>query len=132
VVGIKRESLLEAPPRPGILLASQVSVSPSDMQFDCVGVQLDAFLEDCQGFIVATFVVEVMGLFVEVVGAEECIRHQQDLPRQVTDKLRNSVKGSKRKILWPRIDTEGDGSFNVGAAFHALRLLGRGCESRLS
>jgi hypothetical protein len=38
----------------------------------------------------------VMGLFVEIVGAEECVRHQLDLPRQVTDKLRNSIRCSKR------------------------------------
>jgi hypothetical protein len=37
----------------------------------------------------------VMGLFVEVVGAEECVRHRQDLPKQVTDKLRNWVDQSK-------------------------------------
>jgi hypothetical protein len=52
------------------------------MEFDGVGIKVDAFLEDCQGFIVAAFIVEVMGLFVEVVGAEECVRHRQDLRRQ--------------------------------------------------
>jgi hypothetical protein len=52
-----------------------------------VRVQRYAFIEDGQSFIVAAFVVEVMGLFVEIVGAEECVRHRQDLPRQVSDKL---------------------------------------------
>jgi hypothetical protein len=59
------------------------------VEFDGVGVEGDAFLQDGQRFIVAAFVIELMGLFVEVVGAEECVRHRQDLPRQVTDKLRN-------------------------------------------
>jgi len=51
------------------------------MEFDSVRVKGDAFFEDCQGFIVAAFIVEVMGLFVEVVGAQECVRHRQDLRR---------------------------------------------------
>ena len=96
VVGVEREGLLEAPPRPGVLLPGQVGIGHPDVQFDGVGVEGDAFLEDSQRFIVAAFVVELMGLFVEVVGAEECIRHRQDLPQQVTDKLRSCGERSKR------------------------------------
>jgi hypothetical protein len=53
------------------------------VEFDGVGIEGDAFLEDAQGFIVATFIVEVMGLFVEVVGAEECVRHRLSSGGQV-------------------------------------------------
>ena len=76
VVGIERQGMLEAPPGPGVFFPGEVGIGTADMQFDGVGVEGDAFLEDAQRFIVAAFVVEVMGLFVEVVGAEECIRHR--------------------------------------------------------
>ena len=83
VIGIERQGVLEAPPGPGVFLPGQVGIGHSDMQFDGVGVEGDAFLEDGQRFIVAAFVVELMGLFVEVVGAEECVRHRQGLLRRV-------------------------------------------------
>jgi hypothetical protein len=44
-------------------------------------VEGGAFLEDQQGFIVPAFIVELMGLFVEVVGAEKGIRHPVGLPK---------------------------------------------------
>jgi hypothetical protein len=47
------------------------------MELDGVRVEGGAFLEDQQCFIVPAFVIELMGLFVEVVGAEECVRHQR-------------------------------------------------------
>jgi hypothetical protein len=40
----------------------------------------------------------MMGLFIEIVGAEESVRHQQDLRRQVTDKLRTCSTRSKRNL----------------------------------
>ena len=76
VVGIERQRVLEAPPGPGVLLPGQVGVGHPDMQFDGMWVEGDAFLEDQQRFIVPAFVVELMGLFVEVVGAEKGIRHR--------------------------------------------------------
>ena len=81
VIGVERQGLLEAPPGPGVLLPGQVRISLPDLQFDGVRVEGDAFLEDQQCFIVTAFVVEVMGLFVEVVGAEECVRHQRSSGR---------------------------------------------------
>jgi hypothetical protein len=77
-----------------------MGVGSADVQFDGVGVESDAFLENDQSFIVPAFIVEVMGLFVEVVGAEECVRHRQDLPRLVTDKLRICGGTSKRMRAW--------------------------------
>ena len=81
VIRIERQRLIEAAARPGVLLPREVGVSGSDVEFDGVGVKENAFLENGQSFIVAAFIVEVMGLFVEVVGAEECVRHRQDLRR---------------------------------------------------
>jgi hypothetical protein len=46
------------------------------MELDGVGIEEDTFVQNSQRFIVSAFVVELMGLFVEVVGAEECIRHR--------------------------------------------------------
>jgi hypothetical protein len=96
MIGVQRQGLLETAPGPGELLPGKVGIGCPDVQFNGVRVQRYAFLEDGQGFIVAAFVVEVMGLFIEIVGAEECVRHQQDLPRQVTDKLRTCSTRSKR------------------------------------
>ena len=76
MVGVQRQGELEAPPGPGVLLPGQVRIGLSDMQFDGVWVEGDAFLEDQQRFIVPAFVIELMGLFVEVVGAEKGIRHR--------------------------------------------------------
>jgi len=50
------------------------------MELDSVGIKEDAFVQDAQRFIVTAFVIELMGLFVEVVGAEECIRHRPASP----------------------------------------------------
>ena len=77
VIGIERQGVLEAAPRPGVLLPREVRVGHSDMEFDGVGVEGDAFLQDQQCFIVPAFVIELMGLFVEVVGAEKCFRHRR-------------------------------------------------------
>ena len=77
VIGIETEGLIEAPPRPGVLLAGEVGVGPADVEFDSVRIEGDALIQDGQRLIIAAFVVELMGLFVEVVGAEECIRHRQ-------------------------------------------------------
>ena len=96
MIRIQCQSLLEAPSGPGVFLPGEMGVGSSDVQFDGVGVQRYAFIEDSQGFIVAAFVIEMMGLFVEIVGAEECVRHRQDLSRRVNDKLRNCRNRSKR------------------------------------
>ena len=84
VVGIEAQGLLEAPPRPGEFLPGEMGVGRSDVEFDGVGVEGDALLQDGQGFIVAAFVVELMGLFVEVVGAEKCIRHRRASPGRLS------------------------------------------------
>jgi hypothetical protein len=84
VVGIDAEGRLEAPPRPGEFFPGQMGVGLPDVEFDGVGVECDALLQDGQSFIVAAFVVELMGLFVEVVGAEECIRHRRASPGRLS------------------------------------------------
>jgi hypothetical protein len=80
VIGIDAERRLEAPPRPGEFLPGQMGISLTDVEFDGVRVERDPFFEDGQSFIVAAFVVELMGMFVEVVGAEKCIRHRRASP----------------------------------------------------
>jgi hypothetical protein len=52
-----------------------------DVQLDGMWIEGDAFLEDQQRFIVPAFVIELMGLFVEVVGAEKGIRHRRSSRR---------------------------------------------------
>ena len=81
VVGVEREGVLEAPPRPGVLLPGQMGVGHPDVELDGMWVEGDAFLEDQQRFIVPAFVIELMGLFVEVVGAEKGVRHRRSSHR---------------------------------------------------
>jgi len=80
VIGVERQRLLEAPPGPGVLFPGQMGIGLPDMELDGVGVEEDTFVQDGQRFIVSAFVVELMSLFVEVVGAEECVRHRPASP----------------------------------------------------
>ena len=79
VVGVERQRVVEAAPGPRVVLAREVRVRHADVQFDRVGVEGDAVLQNGQSIVIPAFVVELMGLFVEVVGAEKCFRHRQDL-----------------------------------------------------
>src|SRR5207245_800422 len=45
-----------------------------------VGVERKSLPEESNRVVVASFVVELMGLFVEIVGAAECVRHRPGLP----------------------------------------------------
>jgi hypothetical protein len=75
VIGIEAQRVLEASAGPGVLLPGEMGIGSSDMEFDRMWVEGNAFVEDQQRFIVPAFVIELMGLFVEVVGAEEGVRH---------------------------------------------------------
>ncbi len=83
VIRIEAECLIEAAPGPGVLLAGEVGVGPADVKLDSVRIEGDALIQDGQRLIIAAFVVELMGLFVEVVGAEKCVRHRQASRRLV-------------------------------------------------
>jgi hypothetical protein len=80
VIRVEPQGIVEAPPRPGVFLPGEMGVGLSDMEFDGVRVERDPFLQDGQSFIVAAFVVELMGLFVEFVGAQKCFRHRRASP----------------------------------------------------
>jgi hypothetical protein len=45
------------------------------MEFDCVRVEGEALVQQSKGVVVATFVVQLVCLFVILVGAEKGIRH---------------------------------------------------------
>src|SRR4029079_2102855 len=98
MIRIQRQSLLEAPSGPGVFLTGQMGVGSSDVQFDRVRVQRYAFIENGQGFIVAAFVIEMMGLFVEIVGAEECVRHRQDLLDGLTTSYGIAGMGARESL----------------------------------
>ena len=55
----------------------------ADLELDRVGIEGDAFVEKAQGFVVATFVVELMCTFVIFVGTEELVRHRTGPPGKV-------------------------------------------------
>jgi hypothetical protein len=50
------------------------------MEFDRVGIEGEAVFQGLQRFVVPSLVVELVGLFIEVVGAEKGIRHPAGLP----------------------------------------------------
>ncbi len=75
VVRVQRPGPLEAPPRPGDILPREVGIRHPDVEFHGVGIELDAVLEEVERLVEAAFVVELVGVFVVVVGAEKPIRH---------------------------------------------------------
>ena len=79
MIGIEREGSLEAAPGPGVFLPGELGIAEADVEFYRIGVEGDSLAEESDDVIVAAFVVELMGLFVEIVGAAECIRHRLDL-----------------------------------------------------
>ena len=79
VVGIETEGLLEGAPRPSVFLACEVRVGEADVELAGPGVPCQPFAQKGDRVVVAAFVVELMGLFVEVVGAAKCFRHRQGL-----------------------------------------------------
>jgi hypothetical protein len=72
-----------------------------------VRVQRYAFIENGQGFIVAAFVIEMMGLFVEIVGAEECVRHRQDLLDGLTTSYGIEGMGARESLTLEHPKTSG-------------------------
>ena len=45
------------------------------VEFDGVGVERETFGQQGERFVVATFVVELMGMIIEIVGTSEAFRH---------------------------------------------------------
>ena len=88
VVGLQREGRLERAARPGEFLARQLRVRGADVQLDGVGVERETFGQEGEGFVVATFVVELMGMIVELVGATEAFRHAGALLEWCDSKIR--------------------------------------------
>jgi hypothetical protein len=65
------------------------------VEFHGVGVDLDAVLEKFERFVEAAFVVELVGVFVVVVGAEKPFRHQAAPPAVVKAKVDRSFRCHK-------------------------------------
>jgi hypothetical protein len=57
------------------------------MELHGVGVELDTFVEEVESLVEAAFVVELVGVFVVLVGAEEPIRHQAGPPAAFDPKV---------------------------------------------
>jgi hypothetical protein len=57
-----------------------LGVTEADEEFYRIGVEGKSLAEESDRLVIAAFVVELMGLFVEIVGAAECIRHLLGLP----------------------------------------------------
>ena len=81
IVGVECDRRLEASAGPRVVLAGEVGVGGADVQFHRVGIQREPLAQQRECFLVGSFVVELVGLFVELVGAAECIRHRQGASR---------------------------------------------------
>jgi hypothetical protein len=83
VIGIEPARFLERASRQRILLAREPRVSHADVQLDRVRVQPQPLAQRVDGFVVLSFVVELMRTFVVFVGTEERIRHRTGPPWKV-------------------------------------------------
>jgi len=88
VVGLQREGRLERAARPAELFAGQLRVRGADVELNGVGVKRETFGQQREGFVVSTFVVELMGMIVELVGAAEAFRHAGALLEWCDTKIR--------------------------------------------
>jgi hypothetical protein len=80
VIGIEGAGALEAPPGPCHIFPGEIGIGHPDVEFHGVGIELDAVLEKVERFVEATFVVQLVGVFVVVVGAEKPFRHRERPP----------------------------------------------------
>ena len=83
VIGIEPARFIKRTARPRELLAREPRVAHPDMQLDGVGIEAQPLPEYVDGFVVLSFVVELMRTFVVFVGAEERIRHRTGPPWKV-------------------------------------------------
>ncbi len=80
VIGVQGEALLETAAGPGILLPGEVGIRHPHVEFHGVGVELETFLQEGEGLVEAAFVVELVCVFIVVVGAQEPFWHQGGPP----------------------------------------------------
>ena len=66
---------------PRILLARELGITDADMEFDSLGIAEQPVPEEGESGIVASFVVELVGLFVVLIRATKRLRHGEPLPR---------------------------------------------------
>ena len=100
VIGIERQRPFEAPAGPGVFLPREVGVCRPDVELDGEGIKGDALLQKGQGIVVSTFIVQLVGLFVEIVRAAERIRHQARPPglfQQLYGRDDAGAMGEKRR-----------------------------------
>jgi hypothetical protein len=71
VIGVERDRRLERARGPREFFAGQVRIGEADVELDRVGIEGETFAKQGQCFVVAGFVVELVGLLIIVVGAQE-------------------------------------------------------------
>ena len=81
MIGFEAEGGFKAAPGPGEFFPRHVRVRLANVQLDCVGIEIETFVQDDKRVVVFSFVVELMGFFIEVVGTQETVRHRQGLAR---------------------------------------------------
>ena len=84
IVGIQRERTLEAGARPGILFQRKLRVGQAYVQLYRLRVQPKPLTQLTNSLLVETFVVEPMGAFRVIVGAQEGVRHMPGLHGKVS------------------------------------------------
>ena len=95
IVGVECNRRLEASAGPRVVLAGKVGVGGADVEFHRVGIQREPLTQQRECFLVGSLIVELVGLFVELVGAAECIRHRQGASRAGWSILRTPAPAGK-------------------------------------
>src|SRR4029453_18947909 len=99
MVRIERQSGLKNAPRPRDLFTGEKRVRHPDVEFHGVGIKSGAFSEKLDGVVVVAVVVQLVGVFVVVVGAEKPIVHRGVPPVTNDVKVGKSSSGNKGGVV---------------------------------
>ncbi len=69
VSGIEIQGGVEGGTRPRVLLARKLGLADANVEIDCMGIASEPFAEQGERGVVTRFVVQLMGLFIVLIGA---------------------------------------------------------------
>jgi hypothetical protein len=84
VIRLETERALVAPAGPGVVLPGEVGLCFTDVEFNSLRVVGKTQFQHGECFFVATFVVELVGFLVKVVGAQKTTRHRRPFRGVIT------------------------------------------------
>ncbi len=84
---------------PRVFLAGELRVADPDVEFDRLRVAEEPLAKEREGVIVTCFVVQLVGLLIVLVGAEEGLRHMMRPPGGVACKIGRASRKCKRDTV---------------------------------